>query len=76
MGYMETTTKESVMIVVTARQRKFDEAGRKYRRIWNRAYNLSEQGYDEKATKMLAKANADFAAARAEFEAAGGVERI
>ena len=56
------------MKIMDAAQIALDRAAAKYRRVYNRAYNLSEQGEYDRAYRMLAKANSEYAAAKLSFE--------
>lgn len=60
------------MIIVDQHQKELDKARALYRRRYNRAYNLSEQGFDQKANALLAQANARWEEAQARFRRARG----
>lgn len=57
-------------VTVTAALVEYDKARARYRRAYDRGYAMSERGDAEQAQKILDKANAELAVAKAAFEAA------
>lgn len=57
------------MILMDEAQKQLDAAAAKYRRAYNRGYGLSERGEIDKAQAILDRANAEYNAAKAAFEA-------
>jgi len=55
------------MKIMDKAQRDLDAAAAKYRRSYDRGYLLSQKGEDERAQRILDRANAEYDAAKAAF---------
>ena len=60
------------MILMDKAQRDLDAAAKRYRKQYDKGYILSQQGEDERAQRILDRANTEYDAAKAAFAKARG----